>query len=227
MMNNLKGPVSIILKDYKLQFYIFTTITLTLVALYNLIGYYVSPDGFSPFISGPIYGILLMLPFFMFGDAFKATVGLGGTRTQYLTSLLVSNLIFIVSLMIVHNVLFQLSGFITDQTESTTHIFHFASLFGASNALSYFWVDILIGIFFVGTGTLASAALYRFGYIWMLGIALSLSVIVFLWFTLGDLIGVLKWTWENMYLSLHLLGGLGIVCLVLTYPLIKRVTLKM
>lgn len=226
-MNHLKGPVSIILKDFKLQFYIFTAITALLVAIYTMIGYYISPENFHPFISGPIYGILLMLPFFMFGDAFKSTVGLGGTRTSYLTSLMMSNLLFIISLMIVHNVLFQLSEFITVKTESTTQIFHLASLFGATNAFTYFWVDILIGIFFVGTGTIVAAALYRFGYIWMLAIAISLSVILFLWITLGDISGVLKWTWENMFLSLHLLGGVGIVSLVLTYPLMKRVTLKM
>lgn len=226
-MNDLKGPTTIILKDLKIQFYIFTAITLLLVIIYNMVGYYVSPDNFYPFISGPIYGILLFLPFFMFGDAFKSTIGLGGTRTNYLTSLIISYSLFIVSLMIVHNILFQLSELITGKTESTTHIFHFASLFGASNILSYFWVDVLIGIFFVGTGTIVSAALYRFGYIWMLGIALGISVFGFLWFTLGDMSGILKWTLENMYLSLHLLGGLGIICIVLTYPLIKQVTLKL
>ena len=225
-MNNLKGPISIILKDLKLQFYIFTAITLVLVTIYSIVGYYVNPDSFYPFISGPIYGILLMLPFFMFGDAFKSTVGLGGTRTNYLNSLVISNLLFIVSLMLVHNVLFQLSEFITDKTISTTHIFHFASLFGASNPISYFWVDVLLGIFFVGTGTIVSAALYRFGYIWMLGIALSISIIGFLWFTLGDMSGLWNWVWGNMYLSLHFLGVLGSVCIVLTYPIIKRVTLK-
>jgi ABC-2 type transport system permease protein len=225
-MSHLKGPISIILKDLKLQSYIFTAITLVLVIIYNGIGYYGGPDNFYPFISGPIYGILLFLPFFMFGDALKSTIGLGGTRTNYLTSLIISYLVFIVSLMIVHNVLFQLSELITDNTKSTTHIFHFARLFGASNAISYFWVDVLIGIFLVGTGTIVSAALYRFGYIWMLGIALSISILGFLWFTLGDISGILKWTLENMYLSLHLLGGLGVVCIVLTYPLIKQVTLK-
>ncbi len=225
-MNQLKGPVSIILKDLKVQFYIFAAITLLLVMVYSGVGYYVEPDNFRPFISGPIYGMLLILPYFMFGDALKSTIGLGGTRTNYFTSLIISSFIFIVSLMIVNNVLFQLSDLLTEHTKSTTHIFHIASLFGASNALSYFWVDVLFGIFLVGTGTLVSAALYRFGYIWMLGIAVGLGIVGFLWFTLGDMSGIFRRILENLYLTLHLLGGLGIVCTILTYSLIKRVTLK-
>ncbi|MEI3606156.1 hypothetical protein SPD48_10665 [Pseudogracilibacillus sp. SE30717A] len=86
-------------------------------------------------------------------------------------------------------------------------------------------MDVLFGIFLVGTGTILSAALYRFGYLWMLGIVVGLGVVGFLWFTLGDMSGIIKWTLENMYLFLHLLAGLGIVCIVLTYPVIKRVTL--
>src|SRR5690625_5293255 len=180
-MNQLKGPTTIILKDLKMQFYIYTAITLALVLIYNETGYNVGPANFDPFISEQIYGILLFLPFFMFGDPFKSTIGLGGTRTHYLISLMISNLLFIVSLVIVHNILFQLSEFITDHTKSTTQVFHIASLFGVSNILSYFWVDILLAIFFVGTGTIISAALYRFGYIWMLGIIFGLGVLVFLW----------------------------------------------
>src|SRR5699024_5369757 len=172
---------------------------------------YVGPDNFYPFISGPIYGILAFLPFFMFGDPFKATIGLGGTRINYLTSLIINYLLFIVSLMIVHNVLFQLSQLVTERTKSTTHIFHLASLFGLSNTITYLWVDMLVGIFLVGAGTVIAAVLYRFGYIWTLGITLGLGVLVFLWFTLGDMGGILKWILENMYLSLHLLGGLGVV----------------
>ncbi len=225
-MAQLKGPVSIILKEFKLQFYIFTAITLTLVIMYNMIGYYVAPDNFYPFISGPIYGILLLVPFFMFGDTFKAAIGLGGTRVNYLISLIINYLLFIVSLMIVHNVLFQLTQLITNKTKSTTHVYHLASLFGASNALTYFWVDILVGIFLVGTGTIIAAVLYRFGYVWTLGITLGIGVLGFLWFTLGDMGGIFRWILENMYLSLHLLGGLGVVCLVLTYPLMKQVHLK-
>src|SRR5690625_8318 len=225
-MNQLKGPISIILKELKLQFYIFTAITLALVLLYNMVGYYVGPDNFYPFISGPIYGILLLLPFFMFGDPFKATIGLGGTRINYLTSLIINYLLFIVSLMVVHNVLFQLSQLVTDRTKSTTHIFHLTSLFGVSNTISYFWVDMLVGIFLVGTGTIIAAALYRFGYVWTLGITLGLGVLGFLWFTLGDMGEILKWILENMYLSLHLLGGLGVVCMALTYPLMRQVSLK-
>ncbi|GEN84505.1 hypothetical protein SLU01_28170 [Sporosarcina luteola] len=225
-MNHLKGPVSIILKDLKVQFYLFTAITLLLVIVYSGIGYYVGPDNFHPFISGPIYGMLLILPYFMFGDPLKSTIGLGGTRVNYFTSFIISSFILIVSLMIVNNVFFQLSDLLTEHTKSTTHVFHLASLFGVSNALSYFWVDILLGIFLVGIGTLLSAALYRFGYIWMLGIAVVIGLVGFIWFTLGDMSGIFKWTLENMYLSLHLLGGLGIVCIVLTYPLITRVTLK-
>lgn len=225
-MNQLKGPISIILKDFKIQFYIFTAITLALVIIYNMVGFYVGPDNFHPFISGPIYGIILFLPFFMFGDAFKSTIGLGGTRTNYLTSLIISDLLFIISLMVVHNVLFQLSGLLTDKTMSTSHVFHIASLFGGLNVMSYFWVDMLVGIFLVGTGTFISAALYRFGYVWTLGIAIGLGVFGYLWFVLGDMSEVLILVLENIYLTLHLLGALGVVCVVLTYPLIKRVTLK-
>ncbi|MEI3612014.1 substrate-binding domain-containing protein [Pseudogracilibacillus sp. SO30301A] len=127
----------------------------------------------------PIYGILLIIPYFMFGDALKSTIGLGGTRTNYYASLIISSFLFIVSLMIVNNVFFQLSEFITENTKSTTHVFHIASLFGASNAISYFWVDVLFGIFLVGTGTILSAALYRFGYLWMLGIVVGLGVVDF------------------------------------------------
>src|SRR5690625_6978140 len=76
---------------------------------------------------------------------------------------------------------------VTDRTKSTTHIFHLASLFGVSNTISYFWVDMLVGIFLVGTGTIIAAALYRFGYVWTLGITLGLGVLGFLWFTLGDM----------------------------------------
>lgn len=225
-MNYLKGPISIIFKDLKIQFYIFTAITLFLVILYNGVGYYVGPDNFYPFISGPIYGILLFLPYFMFGDALKSTIGLGGTRTNYLTSLIINYLLFIVSLMIIHIGLFQLSELITNHTKSTTHVFHIASLFGDFSLISYFWVDVLIGIFFVGISTIISAALYRFGYVWILGIVVGLGVIAFLWFTLGDMSGIFKWTLENMYLLLHLLAGLGVLSTALTYPLIKRVTLK-
>jgi len=225
-MNHLKGPISIIFKDLKLQFYIFTAITFLLVAIYSGVGYFLRPDNFQPFISGPIYGILLILPYFTFKDALKSTIGLGGTRTNYYASLIVSSFIFIVSLMIVNNVFFQLSEFITEHTRSTAEVFHLASLLGASNAISYFWVDVLIGIFFVGTGTILSAVLYRFGYLWMLGIVVGLGVVGFLSFTLGDMSGIIEWTLENKYLFLHLLAGLGIVCIVLTYPIFKRVTLK-
>src|SRR5690625_1375480 len=122
-MNQLKGPTTIILKDLKMQFYIFTAITLALVLIYNGIGYYVGPANFYPFISGPIYGILLFLPFFMFGDPFKSTIGLGGTRTHYLISLMISNLLFIVSLVIVHNILFQLrSEEHTSELQSRGHL---------------------------------------------------------------------------------------------------------
>lgn len=226
-MNHLKGPIKVIFKDLKLQLYIFTAITLVLVIIYNGVGLYVGPDNFYPFISGPIYGILLFTPFFMFGDALKSTIGLGGTRINYLTSLIINYLVYIISLVIVHNVLFQLSELITDHTKSTMHIYHIARFFGVSNAISYFWVDMLIGIFFVGTGTIIAAVLYRFGYVWTLGITLGLGVLGFLWFTLGDMGEILKWILENKYLLLHLLGVLGVVCMMLTYPLMKQVKLKL
>lgn len=169
-MKELKGPISIILKDLKLQIYIFTGITLLLVVIFNLVGYFVKPDKFYPFISGPIYGIMLFLPLFMFGDALKSTIGFGGTRTNYLTALFTSYFIFIVSLMSVHNVLFQVSELITEHTRSTTQLIHLASLFGVKSGFAYFWIDILFAIFIVGIGSIVSAIFYRFGYIWTLAL---------------------------------------------------------
>src|SRR5690625_7208146 len=99
----------------------------------------------------------------MFGDRFKSTIVLVGTLTHYLISLMISNLLFIVSLVIVHNILFQLSEFITDHTKSRTQVFHIASLFGVSNILSYFWADIRLAIFFAGIATVISGALYCVG----------------------------------------------------------------
>lgn len=226
-MGDLKGSFFIIFKELKIQLYTFSIVLLVLAALYFVIGFYIEPsDEFSPLLSGPIYGILGFLPFFLYGDPFKSAVELGSTRRQYIFSLWLSYFIFIVIMLVIHEIVSYLLELVSDIFGSHVTLKRAGDVLPNANTFDNMWVDFLAVIFIAGICFLVGAIMYRVGIIpTLIGILLA-GVIVFIWYVLGDMMPFFKWVYHHIYETLHILGAIGIVSTLLVYPLIINARLK-
>lgn len=216
-MSNLKGSFLIIFKEVKIQYITFTLVTLFLALLYLAVGYYAQPSDFSPLLSGPILGIFALLPFFMFSDPYKAAIELGATRKNYLYSLFLNMLMFVIGILIFHELLSQIIKFISHKTDTHITLIRLGELITNPSIFDFLWLDFLFAIFIVGLCLLLSSIIYRLGFVTTLILILIISVSLFLWYVLGDVMPMLKWISNHWYLFFHLLALTGLCSCFATY----------
>ncbi|MGO1819144.1 MAG: hypothetical protein ACTH0S_05620 [Senegalia sp. (in: firmicutes)] len=225
-MNDFKGSFSIVFRELKLQFYIFTIVLILLAAVYVAIGYFGNPEDFRPLLSGPAYGILGFLPLFLFYDPFKASIELGATRKQYIFSVWSSYLMFVVALLIVHEVISYIVKLTTDFSKSTVVLLRVGDLIPNASVLDNFWIDFLAILFIAGVCFLLAAIMYRVGIIpTVLGV-FTIGVIVFIWSVLGDIMPLIEWIMNHIYETFHILGAVGVIAALLIYPIMIRARMK-
>lgn len=226
-MGDLRGSLSIIGKELKLQFYTFSIVLLALAVIYFIIGFYIEPsESFKPLLSGPIYGILGFLPFFLYGDPFKSAVQLGSTRKQYIFSLWLSYFIFIVCMLVVHEIVSYLLELIANIANSNVTLMRVGDFLHHNNRFDNMWIDILSVIFIAGVCFFIGAIMYRVGIIPTLIGLFLIGVIVFVWYVLGDFTPLFKWIYHHIYEMFHILGAIGILLALLIYPILINVKLK-
>lgn len=226
-MGDLKGSFSIIFKELKVQLYTFSIVLVVLAAIYFVIGFYIGPsDSFNPLLSGPVYGILGFLPLFMFGDPLKSSIELGATRRQYIVSLWLSYIIFIVMMLIIQEVISFILERVASAANSDVTLMRISDILPNASGLDSMWVDFLAILFIAGICFLFGAIMYRIGIIpTMIGV-LFLGVIVFIWFVLGDFTPLFKWVYQHIYEMLHILGAVGIISALCIYPIMIQARLK-
>ncbi|PHK49146.1 hypothetical protein [Staphylococcus edaphicus] len=226
-MGDLKGSFSIIFKELKVQLYTFSTVLVVLAAIYFVIGFYIEPsDSYNPLLSGPVYGILGFLPFFMFGDAFKSSIELGATRRQYILSLWLSYIIFIVIMLIIQEVISFILERVASARSSEVTLMRVADILPNASGFDNMWVDFLAIMFIAGICFLLSAIMYRAGVIPTLIGLLFVGVIIFIWFVLGDFTPFFKWVYHHIYEMFHILGAIGLISSLSIYPIMIKARLK-
>ncbi|KGA96120.1 hypothetical protein AJ85_17445 [Alkalihalobacillus alcalophilus ATCC 27647 = CGMCC 1.3604] len=221
-MNTFRGPFRLIWEDMRFQFYIMTLVTAILFAFYLFLGMVMQVEGMTGALFGPFYGFLLFYPFQIFVKTYPTFMAFGGTRKQFLIGNFIVSGIFIVISMFILNVMHQLNQFLYEQGLNTNQLIHMAGFSASSNALFYFWVDVLWGIFAIGLGVLIASVWYYFGAVKMMLGGAVLSLVGLSWWMFGNVDSVIQFVFESHFAFLHIVAGVGVVFAYLSYLLMKN-----
>lgn len=219
-MNALKGPFRLMFEDMRIQFYILTGITVALWLFFLVLG--MSVDTFMGTLFGPYYGLFAIYPFLVYNKGYVYTLALGGTRKQFLFSMLAASGLFIVICMAVLNGIYQLNAFLLNQGIINIPLFHMGELVGSANPLLYFWVDLLWCVFLFGVSFGINSVWFYFGTVrFLLGLT-GVALVVIAYLAFADLRTLFTWIVENHLVFLHVMGAVGFAAAGLSYVIMKN-----
>ncbi|GAF15472.1 hypothetical protein JCM19046_2672 [Bacillus sp. JCM 19046] len=224
-MSTFKGPFRIVFEELRIQFYIIAIITIVLTALYVCLGI-INANNDETFNVGanfgPVYGFLLLYPFFFFNNSYQYTLALGGTRKQFMLAASISGILFIVCSMLIINLLLVLNGWLIEQQYSSSTIFHMGDLLPTSNPFLYYCLDLFYGVFLFGTGVFISSIWFKFGTVRTLALATVIGMVAIISITFGDLSLVWDTFLHEQLLFAFIVGAIGIIALVFAYFLMRN-----
>lgn len=215
---------------------LFLFITIPLLIAWSTLGLFVDLSGADVIsaISGPAYFFILMLALGGFISLFPIAIGMGSTREQFLKSFYIVGIasvaICLLFLNIGQYILVRISHNILHPGIFLMDNYHF---------FAFLLIDIMFGWFLFGMALFSYCVLYRLGISRSLVVLMVIAIAgIFLYYG-GALDSTFAWmgtldmdamvignmvTLGNLFLIL--LGVLGLVVLLITYPLMKNASLK-
>ncbi len=130
-----------------------------------------------------------------------------------------NGLLFVVTSVIVLNVLYQLATLIYNQGLGTTKIIHIGQLIESSNGFIYLWLDTLVALFLFGFSFLIASITFRFGLTKSLVGATILLLALVIWVTFADITPLIDFIVSNTFTFFQVIGLIGVVAFVATYPI--------
>ena len=210
---------------------LFLYITIPLMVLYVIIGLVFNPSP-TTFITGipiPAYIHIILFAISGFRPLFPISVGMGSTRIQFIKHYYLMGLGTTIATILFLNVCQYILMSTFDWLMGWSNIMHPAVFFlNEYQFLSFFGVDLMVGLFLFGVSFLIYCIWHRIGTVNIVLVMMALVIpIFFLYF--GGMIG--SWfTWmESFNFSAAtifvIFGAIGLGALFSTYPLMRHAPL--
>ena len=232
-MSAIKGNLYMLFHEasWALGQVLFLYIILPLMALWVLIGllFNLTPD-VATAIPVPVYINITIVAWIGFKPLYLTAIGLGSTREQYIKSFYLVYLAAVFAVMLILNICQYLLKAVYQQIFGWSNILHPGLLVRPDyHFFTYFWVDLMIGLFLFGLTFLIYSIWYRLG-------TTKILLVAMIFFTGAALLyygGVLN-TWFNWLVGLditplnysYLFGAAGLLVLSITYPLMRNAPLQ-
>jgi hypothetical protein len=232
-MSALKGNLYMIYHEARWMMVqvLFLYVILPLMVLWVLIGllFNLTPD-VATAIPVPVYINIVIIAVMGFKSLYLSAVSLGSTRVQYLKAFYLVGLASVFTAMLLLNICQYLLKTVYQQLFGWSNILHPGLLVQPDyHFLTYFWVDLMVGLFLFGLTFLIYSLWHRLGTSRVLLIAmifLSGTALLYYGGTLSSWYIWLLGLQINISVYFILLGATGLLALFLTYPLMRNAPLQ-
>lgn len=232
-MNAAQGTARLIYEDARwfLVKLLFLYITLPLTAAWVIIGIFFELGDSESFLIGPAY--FFFIPYYGaagFKSLLPIAVGLGSTRTQLLKMFYIVGTSVVFVYMIFLNLCQWLLAYLYQEGISSAPILHPGQLYSSEHQfLPYLWIDLMIGLVLFGLMFFIYCITYRVGMMRaLIGASLLGIVAMFLYYS-----GALEAPFQSLsqsnmgvLVTFTLIGAIGLVLLLVTYPMMRNASLQ-
>lgn len=232
-MSAIQGNLYMIYRDARwvLGQVLFLYVILPLMFLWVLIGilFNLTPE-VATAIPFPVYLNIVIFAVVGFKPLYPSAVGLGSTRIQYLKTFYLVGLASVFIVMLLLNICQYLLKSVYQLVFGWSNILHPGLLVRADyHFFTYFWVDLMFGLFLFCSTFLIYCIWYRLGTPKMMLIVLLIFSGVSLLYYGGTLGNGYIWLSSLNIRPLcyfNLLGAAGLLTLSMTYPLMRNAPLQ-
>jgi len=232
-MSAIKGNLYMIYHEarWTLGQILFLYIVLPLMLLWVLIGllFDLTPD-VATAIPVPVYINVAIIAVIGFKPLYLSAVSLGSTRVQYLKAFYLAGLVSVFTVMLLLNLCQYLLKTVYQQLFGWSNILHPGLLVQHDfHFITYFWVDLMVGLFLFGLTFLIYSLWHRLGISKILLVAMIIISGTALLYYGGTLS---SWYARLSDLNISpsgyftLLGTAGLLAMFLTYPLMRNAPLQ-
>jgi hypothetical protein len=220
-MHTFKGPIKIIAKEMNITFYINLIVSIALAVLYVSLSYIINDNNMLGLLFVPFYITLFLFPFIVF-KSYQYILSLGGTRVQFMVSILVMMMIYLVSSALILNIFY----FISRELLQSGFIFHMADLINTTNPMIYLWVDLLWMFLLFSIGLLIQVVYFNFGTFKTFTIGGGILLILAAAFLIFDYTPFIDFIFNNYLLFLNLTGIVSVVMIISSYFMMRNAPLE-
>lgn len=200
-------------------------------ALRYIIGLFLDPSPASLItgISIPAYVHIILFAISSFRPLFPISVGMGSTRIQFLKSYYLTGIGAVFATILFLNVCQYVLMVVYDRWMGWSNIMHPAVLFlNEYQFLSYFGIDLMVGLFLFGFTFLIYCIWHRLGTVNIVMILMAALFPIFFLYYGGVMDSWFTWL-RSLNLSattvFTLFGAIGLGALLSTYPLMRSAPL--
>ncbi|WP_145411103.1 hypothetical protein [Paenibacillus xylanexedens] len=225
-MNAVKGTNRLILDDMRLYLIIFTSIALGLTVVYTAIGLLFDVS-YSSQLFGPMYGGICTFAVAGLITIYPIAIGMGSTRIQFMKSFYMMGLCMVAGTMVILHLIYLVVHWLNVGGWLQVTLYQPGMLYSSKYlVLPYFWIDLMLGLWVLGLSVFLTVCWIRLGMrnflIMLFGLGLVLSLVI----AFADMGQLTLWIARlNRVVSFTVLGLIGGVLLLFTYPMMKHAPL--
>ncbi|MEH7237086.1 hypothetical protein [Bacillus sp. JJ1562] len=232
-MNLNSGTFRIVYEGalYALGKFLFLYLTIPLLLLWLFIGYFFNlNEDVIAAISGPTYFFIPLFAINGFSTIFPVAIGMGSTRINLLKTFYAVGLTSVLIITFILNVLQWILLTIYERWNVAAQILHPATFFNQEYTfLSYYLIDLMVGIFSFSFAFLFFTINYRLGFkksmIWLM-VVVSICTLL----NYSGLIDFSIWEWlvtqdfHDMVIF-SVVITISLIALFITYPIMRNAPL--
>jgi len=160
---------------------------------------------------------------------YPVAIGLGSTRIQFLKSFYLISAWMVVGTITILNVIYLIMHLLHEAGWLGVTFYQLGKLYSSDyHFLSYLWIDLMMGFLVLGLSIFSTVCWIRLGMRNFLILFFGLSLVLTLALVLSDLSVLVKWfTSINMLTFSTIVGALGWVFILCTYPMMRNAPLAM
>ncbi|KQL42086.1 hypothetical protein AN960_02215 [Bacillus sp. FJAT-25509] len=229
-MNSIRGTYQLVFDELKWYFKIFSLITLLLSVVYVLVSIiFKIPLQSGAALFGPTYGGISTFAVAGLVIPFQVAIGLGSTRRQFLKSYIVMSLLMVITSITYLNILYYIMNILLDKGINSFHFYHPAQLVSSEyHFFTYYWVDLMVGFMILGLSSFIAILVRRLGILYFLMTLVLVSILMTFLSINGISSDLFSFILNSKPLNLFtLIGLIGIVLQILTFPMMLNAPLKM
>ncbi|WP_047981891.1 hypothetical protein [Ornithinibacillus contaminans] len=234
-MNSLHGTVRLVSEGLLYFFgkFMLLYITIPLTLMWLLIGFTfgIGEDVIAS-ISGPAYFFIAFFSIIGYKSLYSTAIAFGSTRIQLLKMCYGVGILAVVLSMLSINVLQLIVRTAYEHWDVGARILHPGLFLGQDyNFFTYLWMDIMVGFFLFGVPFLLYSINFRLGMQKSIIILMVLALIIMFLHYGSFLSNAVEWfvglDFDALGMTLiSLLGLVGLVALLLTYPIMRNAPLR-
>lgn len=225
-MNAVKGTNRLILDDMRLYLIIFTSIALGLTAIYIAIGFLFDVS-YSSQLFGPMYGGICTFAIAGLITLYPVAIGMGSTRIQFMKSFYMMGACMVVGTMVFLHLIYLVVHLLNVGGGLQVTLFQPGMLYSSDYLVfPYLWIDLMLGFLVLGLSVFLSVCWIRLGMRNFLFLLFGFGLVMSLVIAFGDMRQFTLWiAYQNRMLVFTVLGVIGGVLLLSTYPMMKHAPL--